>query len=234
MDVRAQEKMAWYQRIQNVVILLTIGFGLSGCLGPNAVRYTRLKYNELSETQTTSNGCSTLCGSVTPTRPYSSIYPKSPASSRLPDWATTTDLISKMPEDNSQYLRGIRLLASLQEREALELAITTHEEAENSSDPTPKSAIQGRDVLNAAHDSYVYRSKGNGEVTLLNPGKELTLRVSARYVQSPEMDKMARIFHFTPGLRSYTLKSELAGTDEKLPARWATTPFTSTCDPYYG
>ncbi len=309
MDVRAQGRTAWHQRIHQVAVFLTLGFGVSGCLGPNAVRYTRMKYNEVVRDTNdqqllinivrlryadspvfidlpnitsqfeaagsgnynggygnqykgpTSLGFGQLSLRDTPTLSYhpregreiakALLTPLSPELfsmvnagadleqlllmtvndiNDLPNAPSATNLISKVPEDNSRYLQGIRLLASLLEREAMELAITTHEEAENSSDPIPKSAIQGRDVLNAAKDSYVYRAKGKDEVTLLKRERELTLRISARYVHSPEMDEMARIFHLSPGLRSTLSSRSWPVPTRSCPARWATTRFTSTCD----
>jgi hypothetical protein len=40
--------------------------------------------------------------------------------------------------------------------------------------------------------------------------KELFLKIRPRYVRSQEMEEIARIFHLTPGLNKYRIKSELA------------------------
>jgi hypothetical protein len=119
-------------------------------------------------------------------------------------------LIPQEADDNSLYVRGIRLLASLRARDATELAFGTEDEADDSSDPIPKSAIQGRDLLNAAKDGYVYRTMGEGRMTLLKREKGLYLRIRSPYVHSSEMAEVARIFHLTPGLGKYRIKSELS------------------------
>ena len=55
-------------------------------------------------------------------------------------------------------------------------------------------------------------------MTLLKREKELFLKIRPQYVDSPEMQEVARIFHLTPGLRKYKVKSELTEeAEEKLP-----------------
>ena len=68
---------------------------------------------------------------------------------------------------------------------------------------------QGRDLLNAARDGYVYRAKGKGQVTLLKRDKDLVLKIRPAYVHSPEMAEVAQIFRLKPGLDKYKIKSEL-------------------------
>ena len=46
-------------------------------------------------------------------------------------------------------------------------------------------------------------------MTLLKREKELILKIRPAYVHSPEMEEVARIFHLTPGLSKYRIKSEL-------------------------
>jgi hypothetical protein len=133
----------------------------------------------------------------------------------VPNAPGATILIPQVADDNSLYVRGIRLLASLRARDATELAFGTTEETEGSSDPIPRGSVQGRDLLNAARDSYVYRTQGEGQVTLLKREKGLYLRVRDPYVHSPEMEEAARIFRLTPGLSKYRIKSEL--TEEVNP-----------------
>ena len=129
-----------------------------------------------------------------------------------------TILAPKEPSDNCEFRRGIQLLSLLRERDGTELAFETNEESENSSDPIPKSSVQGRDLLSAAKDGYVYRSRGEGQMTLLKREKELYLRIRPAYVMSPEMQEVAQIFHLTPGMAKYKIKSELVGeADQRLP-----------------
>jgi hypothetical protein len=281
-----------------LVVLLSAWVGVSGCVGPNAVRYTRLRYNEVVRdtndqqllinlvrlryadspvfidlpnitsqfeiaghgnylggygNQTpgrTSLGFGELTLRDTPTLSY---HPRegreiaksllTPLSSDLlivvnaganleqlllfsmndindvPNAPGATLLIPQQTDDNSLYVRGIRLLASLRARDATELAFGTSEETEGSSDPIPRDSVQGRDLLNAFRDSYVYRTKGAGQLTLLKREKGLYLRIRPPYVHSPEMAEVARIFRLTPGLSKYRIKSELTEeANQSLPS----------------
>jgi hypothetical protein len=47
MDDRGQGKMLWRRSIAQVAVVLAAWSALSGCVGPNAIRYTRLRYNEV-------------------------------------------------------------------------------------------------------------------------------------------------------------------------------------------
>jgi hypothetical protein len=121
-----------------------------------------------------------------------------------------TTLLPMVAEDNTTFVRGIRLMASLRARDATELGLGTNEESEGSSDPIPRASVQGRDLLNAYRDDYVYRTQRDGQMTLLKREKGLYLRIRPAYVNSPEMAEVARIFGLAPGLSKYRLKSELA------------------------
>src|SRR5262249_43950186 len=86
-----------------------------------------------------------------------------------------TLLSPKTPSSNDAFRRGIQLMSWLRERDGTELAFETNEESDKASDPIPKSSIGGRDLLNAAKDGYVYRSRSEGQMTLLKQEKELFL-----------------------------------------------------------
>src|SRR5262249_41697232 len=120
-----------------------------------------------------------------------------------------TTMMPLVAGDNLEYLYGVSLIAALRDRGAVELSIGTTEEADSSSDPIPAARIQGRDLLNAGKDGYVYRARSDGQVALLKREKRLVLRLRPQFVQSPEALEMARVFHLTPGLSRYKLKSEL-------------------------
>src|SRR5580658_1906140 len=47
MDGRGRRKSLWHRSFRRVVVLAAMWAGVSGCLGPKAVRYTRLRYNEV-------------------------------------------------------------------------------------------------------------------------------------------------------------------------------------------
>jgi hypothetical protein len=281
-----------------LVVLLAACAGLSGCIGPAAIRYTRLRYNEVvrdtNDQQLLMNivrlryadspvfidlpnitsqfemagrgnylggygnqapgraslGSGELSLRDTPTLSY---HPRegreiakallTPLSADLlivvnagsnleqlllfamndindvPNAPGATVLIPEEADDNSLYIRGIRLLASLRARDATELAFGTTEEADSSSDPIPKGAVQGRDVHNALRDSYVYRARGDDRMTLLKREKGLYLRIRDPYVHSPEMEEVARIFKLTPGLSMYRIKPEVSEeTNQPLPS----------------
>jgi hypothetical protein len=285
MDDRGREKTVWLSSSRRLVVLAAVWVGLSGCVGPKAIRYTRLRYNEVvrdtndeqllvnivrlryadspvfidlpnitsqfemagggsyvgpNQSVSSNFGYGGLSGRDTPTLSYHPREGREIAKSLLtplasdlfivvnagadieqlllmtineindvPNSPGATLLTPKVANDNVQFLRGIRLLAWLRERGATELAFGTDEEADASSDPIAKGSVHARDLLDAAKDSYVYRNRGDGQVTLLKREKELFLRIRPDYVHSPEVEEVARIFRLTPGLSKYKIKSEL-------------------------
>ncbi len=298
MDDRDRRKTIGHRSLRQVVVVLVLWAGASGCIGPKAVRYTRLRYNEVVRDTNDEQLLMNIVrlryadspvfidlpnitsqfemagrgnylggyGNQTPGRaslgygelslrdtPTLSYHPRegreiaksllTPLSADLfivvnaganieqlllltindindvPNGLRATTLTPQVPEDNTQFLRGIQLLNSLRNRDATELALGTHEETENSSDPISQGSVNGNDLLNAAREGYVYRSiQGKNQVTLRKREKELFLRVRDPYVNSPEMQEIARIFHLTPGLNKYRIKSELSNeANEDLP-----------------
>lgn len=297
MDDQGRRKRLGRRWLPRCVVLLAGWVGVSGCVGPKAVRYTRLRYNEVIRDTNdeqllmnivrlryadspvfidlpsitsqfevsgrgnytggrgnqfpgrTSLGYGEMTLRDTPTLSY---HPRegreiakallTPLSADLFSvvnagadieqllWMTINDindvsnaplattLIPRVPQDNWLFVQGIRLLASLRQREATELAVgTTEGSGEDSSTPIPAGSVQARDLLNAAKDGYVYRTQGEGQVALRKREKELFLRIHEPYVHSPEMQEVARIFRVTPGLTRYRVKSELAEEPEVRP-----------------
>jgi hypothetical protein len=289
MDERGRRTACGRRRLGRVVILLAVLAGGSGCLGPKAVRYTRIRYNEVVRdtndqqlllnivrlryadspifidlpsitsqfevqgrgnylggygNQTpgrTSLGFGELELRDTPTLSYHPREGREIAKSLLTPLSAdlfivvnagadieqlllltindindvsnaprATTLTPRVPDDNAEFVRGIRILASLRDREATELAFGTIEEAEATSDPIPGNSVGGRDVLQAAREGYVFRAKDEGRWTLLKREKDLFLKIRPAFVHSPEMEEVARIFRLTPGLRQYRIKSELS------------------------
>ena len=290
MDDRGRAKPLSHRSLTRLVLIVTlvVGPGLSGCLGPKAVKFTRLRYNEVVRATNdeqlllnivclryadspifidlpsitsqfevagggnyiggygyeylgrTSLGSGQLSMRDTPTLSY---HPRegreiaksllTPISSDLFSvvnagadveqllWMTTNDindvpnaprattLVPKVPDENSRLVEGLRLLQTLRERDGTELAFSTIEETEGASDPIPKGSIRGRDLLAAAKDGYVYRARGDGQVTLLKRDKDLVLKIREPFINSPEMEEIARIFHLKRGSSFYTIKSEL-------------------------
>ena len=268
--------------------------GVSGCVGPKAVRYTRMQYNEVirdtndqqllinlvrlryadspvfidlpsitsqvevagggsyaGPNQSVSSffGYGGLSGRDTPTLSY---HPRegreiakallTPLSSDLfsvvnagadleqllwmtindindiPNATRATTLAPKVPDDNELFRRGVQLLASLRARDATELAFGTNEEDEASSDALPDVSVKGSDLIEAAKDGYVFRTRERGRVTLIKRAKELFLRIRPPYVHSPEMAEVAQIFRLAPGLSRYRIKSELSDDIDRKPA----------------
>ncbi len=128
----------------------------------------------------------------------------------VPNAPGSTTLTPRLADDNAEFLRGIRLMAALRARQATELAISTSEEADETSDPVPSETVQGRDVLSAAQEGYAYRTRPDGKLALMKRQKELVLRIRPDETNSPEMLEIARIFHLAPGRTHYRVKSELA------------------------
>jgi hypothetical protein len=129
-----------------------------------------------------------------------------------------TTLLPRVPDDNTTFVRGIQILASLRDRDATELAFGTADESDDSSDPMSRSTVKGRDLLEAARDGYVYRADPKQEVKLLKREKGLYLKIRPAYIDSPEMQEVAKIFHLTPRLSKYRIKSELnEEANQKLP-----------------
>ena len=230
--------------------------GVSGCLGPKAVRYTRMRYNEVvrdtndeqllmnivrlryadspvfidlpnitsqfevagqgnylggygnQEAGRTSLGFGELSLRDTPTSELPSArgagdrqgavdaafvrpvhrgqrrgrHRAAPAADdqrhqRRAERPPVHDPDSQGPRRQHAVPRGIRLLDVAPARDGTELAFGTNEETDGASDPIPEGSVQGRDLLNAAHDGYVYRAKGNGQMTLLKREKDLVLKI---------------------------------------------------------
>ncbi len=287
MEDRGRAKTLRRGPIKLVVVLLSALVSASGCLGPKAVSYTRMRYNEVMRTTNDEQLLLNIVrlryadspifidlpnitsqfevagrgsyfggyGNETPGRaslgfgeltlrdtPTLSYHPRegreiakallTPLSSDLfivvnaganleqlllfsindindvNNAPRATTLVPKVPDDNTEYLRGVRLLASLSEREALELEFGTNEESDDSSDPMSKGVVQGRDLLKAAEQGYVYRAQQD-QVTVRKRKKRLYLRISPEYVNSPEMQEVARIFRLIPGRSVYRVESEL-------------------------
>jgi len=131
--------------------------------------------------------------------------------------ARATTLTPRAPDDNARFLRGIQLLAAIDDQGGAEIGFSTIEDPKGASDPIPAGKVEGRDLLGAAKDGYVYRDKGGGRMTLIKREKQLTLKIRSPFTRSPEMAEMAEIFHLTPGLRRYRMESELQPDAESSP-----------------
>jgi hypothetical protein len=131
--------------------------------------------------------------------------------------ARATTLVPRVPDDNALFLRGVQLLAEIDDRGGAEIGFSTNEDAKAASDPIPGALVEGRDLLGAAKDGYVFRDKGGGRMALYKREKQLTLKIRAPFTHSPEMREMADIFHLIPGLPRYKIDSELQPDAESSP-----------------
>ncbi len=82
---------------------------------------------------------------------------------------------------------------------------------------SPSSLVEGRDLLGAAKDGYVYRDKGNGRMALYKRDRGLELKIRSPFNRSPEARELAEIFNLTPGLNRYRIESELEPDAESSP-----------------
>ena len=135
----------------------------------------------------------------------------------VPNAVRATTLAPRVPDDNALFLRGVHLLAEIDDRGGAEIGFSTNEDEKTASDPIPSGRVEGRDLLGAAKDGYVFRTRGDGRMALIRREKELTLKIRSGFRHSPEMEEMAQIFHLTPGLPRYKIKSELQPNAESSP-----------------
>ena len=137
----------------------------------------------------------------------------------VPNAPRATLLASKVPDDNTPVPPGNPPARDAPGARRDRAGFGTNEETDGASDPIAKGSVLGRDLLEAAKDGYVYRTRGAGQVTLLKRQKDLFLRIRPAFIHSPEMEEVSRIFHLTPGLSKYRIKSELSEeTDSRLPS----------------
>lgn len=265
------------------VVLMAASLAASGCLGPAAIRSTRMRYNEVVRATNdeqllmnlvrlryadspifidlpsitsqfevaggttypgpggaqTNFGIVGLSGSDTPTLSYrprqgravaktllnplsADLFSVVNAGARVDQlfWMTLNDindvqnafrattLVPKVPDDNSLFLRGISLLMAIDDQGGAEFEYVTSEDDENSGS-IPEGLVLGSDLLGAAKDGYAFRANQDGRLALHKQEKNLTLRIRPPFTHSPEMEELAQIFHLTPGLSRYKLKSEL-------------------------
>ena len=123
--------------------------------------------------------------------------------------AHATTLVPRVPDDNSNFLRGIQLLAAIDDQGGAEIEFMTSEDEASTSDPISKTSVNGTDLLAAAKDGYIYRAKSGDQMVLLKQNRELTLKIRPAFTHSPEMEEIAKIFSLDTGLGRYKIKSEL-------------------------
>jgi hypothetical protein len=292
MDDRGRRNTQWGRSLLRVALLVAAWAPCSGCVGPKAIRHTRLRYNEVvrdtndeqllinivrlryadspvfidlpnitsqfelagqgnylggTGNQTPGHANLGFAGLTARDTPTLSYHPRegreiakallTPLSADLfsvvnagadieqlllltindindvPNAPRATTLTPRVPDDNTEFLRGIRLLATLRAREATELALEINDDTDGSSDAIPRQAVEGRDLLNAARDGYVYRTRGAEQMTLLKREKTLVLKIQPGHARDPELAEVVRIFRLTPGLSEYRIKSELSALE---------------------
>ena len=281
-----------YSRRSGLASLALLLLAASGCVGPAAVRSTRMKYNEAirstNDEQILANivrlryadspvfidlpsitsqfelsaggsdpgpsgsqtnfGIVGLQGRDSPTLSYhprqgreiskallnplsADVYSVVTAGARLEQllWMTLNDindvqnaarattLAPKTPDDNARFLRGVQLLAEIDDLGGAEIGFSTVEDTKGVSDPIPTGQVQGHDLLDAAKDGYVYRARGEGRTTLYKRDKGLVLKIRSKFARSPQMAEVAEIFNLTPGLGRYRIESELEPDAESSP-----------------
>jgi hypothetical protein len=288
MDEHGRRTARWRGPARGVALALAV-LAASGCLGPNAVRWTRLRYNEAyrgsNDEQLLVNivrlryadspvfidlpnitsqfelaasgnylggkgyeypghtdlGFGQMSARDTPTLSYHPREGKEIAKALLtplsaemlnvinaganleqfllmaindindvPNAPQATVMVPRVADDNSLFRHGIALLAELRERDATEVAVGAQDDTEAASDPIPTQQVRGSDLVNAAKDGYVFRAGKSGAMALVKREKGLVLRIRPQYVNSPEMQEVARVFRVEPGHGLYRIKSELS------------------------
>jgi hypothetical protein len=267
---------------------------LTGCVGPEAVRVTRLRYNEAmritndeqllinlvrlryadstifidlptitsqfelaaggsdpgSAGSQTNFGIVGITGRDSPTLSYhprqgrelskallnplsADVFSVVNAGARLDQllWLTLNDindvqnavhgtlLVPTVPDDNSRFLRGVNLLKDIDDRGGAEIGFSTNEDTSIASDPIDKIQVEGKDLLAAARDGYVYRDKTEGTMTLYKRERGLSMKVRSPFNRSAEMDEFSRLFNVAPNRNRYKIVSELEPDAESSPGR---------------
>ncbi len=126
----------------------------------------------------------------------------------VPNAPRATTITPQVPDHNNDFVRGIRLLAAVRDRDGTELAVGTTEEPD-ASDPVPAALLKGADLIAAAKEGYAFRSAGDDSVALRKRERDLYLMVRPNVAGSDEMREIAQIFGLNPGLDHYRVKSEL-------------------------
>ncbi|MDG3003784.1 hypothetical protein [Paludisphaera mucosa] len=127
----------------------------------------------------------------------------------VPNAPQAAVMVPKVPDNNDEYLRGIRLLADLFDRGGIELKVGSQEDDANASDPITSETLGGDDLLNAAKEGYVFRHKGQGQYALLKRDKGLVLKFRPGFAGAPEAREFERLLRLRPGLDGYRIKSDL-------------------------
>jgi hypothetical protein len=305
--VREQGAQCWPGAVLRAA-LIGACLTASGCLGPAAVRSTRMKYNEAVRSTNdeqllmnivrlryadspifldlpnitsqfelsaggsdpgrnggqTTFGIAGMSGRDSPTLSYhprqgreiakallnplsADLFSVVNAGARLDQllWMTLNDindvqnavhataLIPSVPDDNRLFLRGVRLLADIDDRGGLEIgfSMTTIEDPKGGSDAISAERVQGADLLDAARDGFVYRAQPDGRMALYKREKELTMKIRTPFSNSAEMKEIGRIFHLTQGsIGSGSIPSFSPGPRAARPASLnVETRCTSTC-----
>jgi hypothetical protein len=129
----------------------------------------------------------------------------------VPNAARSIAMIPTGPDDNILFRRGVRLLAALEQRGAVELTVRRLEDTDTVSDPIPVERVRGGDLVAATKEEYVFRREGSEQMTVRKQEKTLVLHIRDQDRNAPEALEMARIFRVVPGLTIYKIKSELTG-----------------------
>ena len=61
----------------------------------------------------------------------------------VPNAVRATTLAPRVPDDNARFLRGVRLLAEIDDRGGAEIGFSTSEDADAASDPIPAGLVAG-------------------------------------------------------------------------------------------
>jgi hypothetical protein len=128
-----------------------------------------------------------------------------------------TTLAPRVADDNSRFVRGVQLLAAIDDRGGAEIGFSSTDEDRPASDPIDAARVRGSDLVDAAKENFAFRDRGDGKVALFRRDKALMLKIRAPFRNSPEMRELAEIFNLRPGLSRYKIESELQPNAESSP-----------------
>jgi hypothetical protein len=110
------------------------------------------------------------------------------------------------PPEFEDFLRGIRALQVLQDRN--QMALVIEEREEHLSGPVPAKEVTGRDIAEAARSGFEYRKDDKGDTWRLVKKKEQpVLRFHPEALATSEYQEFVRTFRLKPGRLRYDVET---------------------------
>jgi hypothetical protein len=111
----------------------------------------------------------------------------------------------KDPPTFAEFLRGVKALEALQEREQIAFVVEEREDPQGST--LPANSVTAKDVIEAAKEGFEYhKDDKDGTWTLIKKKQQPMLKIHPAAVGSPEMRTVTEAFHLKPGLSKYDVE----------------------------